>query len=177
MLLNIKLNKENIHSSIDYVVRNVLISETFSTNEHKKSARIIVSGGGEPTLERDLLIETVDTVNYYKSLYGNEIVKLSIITNGQFDNEMSEYIIDNFDEIAVSSDGISVQDFQRPRIDSNSSSKYVINFMDSLKRKNKKFSIRMTITGNSRFSLEKDIDYFIDKYSNIDSIFLGVMTL
>jgi signal peptidase I len=170
--INITTKAENIVNSITYVVKNELILRKIKSSDSIKPARIIVSGGGEPTVEWNLLALVVDTVKSFKNKYGNDIAELSILTNAQINDEKADYLIRNFDAIAISCDGFSTQDKQRPRINGDSSKKYVVKFLEKLNSSNKEVSIRMTVTGEALPYLQDDVDYFLSSFKVIKNVII-----
>lgn len=163
---------ENIKKAISHVIRNVILLRKMKNNTSVKPARIIISGGGEPTIEWDLLVSTVDIVNKFKNEYGNDIVELTILTNAQISDEKAEYLIRNFDFITISCDGLSVQDKQRSRIDNASSKDYVISLLRRLTNSNKEISIRMTVTGDALPYLQDDVEYIFNSFRPIKNIII-----
>lgn len=163
---------ENIKKAIDFVVTNALLLRKISTKHFHKPARIIISGGGEPTVEWKRLQYIVETIYEIRKQYGNDIIELTILTNAQINNEQSDYLIRNFDNIAISCDGFSTQDKQRPRLNGESSKKYVERFLNKLNNHNKKVSIRMTVTGEALSNLQADVDYFFDKFGVVDNVII-----
>ena len=170
--INITTKAENIVKAITFVVKNALILRKIKSTASIKPARIIVSGGGEPTVEWNLITLVVDTVNSFKHEYGNDIAELSILTNAQINDEKADYLIRNFDAIAISCDGFSTQDKQRPRINGDSSKKYVVKFLDKLTRSNKEVSIRMTVTGEALPYLQDDVNYFLSSFKVIKNVII-----
>lgn len=168
--IDVTVKADNIVKAINFVINNALILRKIKGNDSAKPARIIISGGGEPTVEWKLLTLAVDTVSSLRAKYGKEIAELIILTNAQINDDKADYLIHNFDQICISCDGISVQDKQRPRLDGDSSKKHAINFLDKLNRCNKEVSIRMTVTGEALPYLQDDVDHFFKTYKVIKNI-------
>ena len=94
--LDITVKAENIIKAITFVIKNALLSRKIKPHSFVKPARIFVSGGGEPTVEWNLLTVIVDTVSSLKKEYGNDIAELSILTNAQMCEDKADYLINNF---------------------------------------------------------------------------------
>ena len=170
--LDITVKAENIIKAITFVIKNALLSRKIKPHSFVKPARIFVSGGGEPTVEWNLLTVIVDTVSSLKKEYGNDIAELSILTNAQMCEDKADYLINNFDKIAISCDGFSIQDKQRPRKDLKSSKEQIKMFLNKLDKYNKEVSIRMTVTGEALPYLQDDVDYFFGSFSVIRDIII-----
>lgn len=108
--------------------------------------------GGEPTAEPDSLFEMV---RYAKeksiALYGEQEaknkIKFSITTNGLFNDNICNFLIDNRFAVSLSMDGIpEVQNFQRPLSDNKESYSYVEKNIQRLAQSTCKLKIRCTVT-------------------------------
>lgn len=89
-----------IQSSIDYVAQNI----------HGRTVTI-AAFGGEPSIVPDLIHEMV---SYGKSQIKDPL-RFSITTNGYFDDEFCDFLLENDFDVSISMDGVpSVQEVQRP---------------------------------------------------------------
>lgn len=170
--IHVAAKTESIVKAITFVINNALILRKLKASAFVKPARIIVSGGGEPTVEWNLLTFIVDTVKSFRDKYGNDIAELLILTNAQINDDKADYLIHNFDDIAISCDGFSTQNKQRPRMDGDSSKRYVANFLDKLNKYNKEVSIRMTVTGEALPYLQDDVDYFFNSFKVVKDVII-----
>lgn len=97
-------------------------------------------GGGEPTLSWKVMTGAVEHARR-KELP----CRISMATNGVWGRSQRRFILEHFDELSVSFDGIpSVQNAQRPRPDGSGSFDAVMETLQELDRKRLPYGIRMT---------------------------------
>ncbi|SHF02083.1 radical SAM additional 4Fe4S-binding SPASM domain-containing protein [Marinitoga hydrogenitolerans DSM 16785] len=128
---------------------------------------------GEPTLQIDIIKELVE---YSKFLTNN--VKFELQTNGVFNKKISKWISENIDIVWISCDGMpKIQDYYRPTLSGNSSSKIVESNIKYLTNNIKYLGVRITIGQKNIFGQKELIDYFDSlnvKYLYSDLIFLPI---
>ncbi|MEU6190870.1 radical SAM protein [Nocardia sp. NPDC047038] len=75
-------------------------------------------GGGEPTLDFDLIRTVVDwSREYARNEAGDLRVNASMVTNGLISDAKAQWIADNMDSVQVSHDGpAAIHDLQRPTV-------------------------------------------------------------
>ncbi len=97
------LSQSKIEAFINMLARNVIKKRLVNKKDEKLS--IIIAGGGEPTFKWQTF---VDTVEYIKQISQRNNIQysLNITTNGCHSKEQTEYIINNFETITVSFDGL-----------------------------------------------------------------------
>lgn len=169
---DVSVNADSVIKAITFVINNVILLRKIKRSDYVKPARIIISGGGEPTVEWKLVKLIVEIVNNFKNKYGNNIAELSILTNAQIDEEKADYLIHNFETIAISCDGFSTQDKQRPTITGEPSKANVVRFLNKLNQHNKPTSIRMTVTGEALPYLQNDVDNLLNSYKVVKNVII-----
>jgi len=169
---SIQANRELYEKAIAHVIQNAVLLQKLNRGIIVKPARIIISGGGEPTIEWADVKNIVEVISKYKNKYGQAIAELWILTNAQLDEKKVYYLMDNFDNISVSCDGYSIQDQQRPRKDKLSSKKFVESLLNIAEICNKKIIIRMTVTGDGLFTLLDDVETFFSQYHIIQYVII-----
>lgn len=163
-----KMDMEKVKKAIDYVVKNYKLSQL--VNDNPKKINITITGGGEPFVYWNNIVEIVEYINLNFFDYRKNI-QLQLLTNGQISTfKKRKWIIENFDVIFVSADGKSIQNYQRPRIDNNFSHDYVEDLLSELNKSNTKFGIRMTITNTGLEYLLDDVKYYLEIYENIQYV-------
>jgi len=122
----------------------------------KRKINLLFQGGGEQTLEFELLKKTI---SYAKKKIPE--VYIYLFTNGVLSENVCNWIIGNIDWIGLSIDGPpEIQDKQRPLKNGKASSPYVERTVERLIEKNKGFLINSVITNLSIGKEEKIIKYF-----------------
>ncbi|NOQ37926.1 radical SAM protein [archaeon] len=149
----------------------------FSFNEklRQKEKRFTIDfvGGGEPTLNWDVLIKSV---SYAKELCKNADMELStgIITNGAFNNDKCEWIIENIDRISISFDILKdVQNNQRPLPGGMPSYDLVLNNIKKIDANGIRFGIRSTISRDV-VNLIPDMARFVSSsFKHVDTLLMA----
>lgn len=120
--------------------------------------RISFHGGGEPTLEMDLIREIVLRARAL-SQNGNKKLRLSIVTNGTADEGvMSQFVDDGF-SISISADGPpDIQNKNRPFADGSPSSEKIERTIGYLVSRRHPFTIRITYSATEELS--RIVEYF-----------------
>jgi uncharacterized protein len=125
---------------------HLLNRDTFSLAFH---------GGGEPTLNWEVL---TDAVRYARKK--DLPCHVSMASNGLWDEKQHNFIIDHFDGLSLSFDGIrSVQDHQRPQANGHGSFETVMKTINALDQVGFPYGIRLTATPNSWRSLPESIAF------------------
>lgn len=121
-------------------------------------------GGGEPTLNRDVLIKSIE---YAESLASANNIKLNIsgAFNGCWSGEILDFAINHFTEISISLDGVpSVQDIQRPKAGGAGSFSDVDKTLKAIDASGIKYGLRMTVTDYSVSRLSEGVEYLCKNY-------------
>ncbi|MCK5043373.1 MAG: radical SAM protein, partial [Candidatus Aenigmarchaeota archaeon] len=131
----------NSKESLKWPVAKAAIDFCFREKIRQKKKRFTIDfvGGGEPTLNWDVLTRSV---SYAKELCKGADIELStgIITNGAFNNDKCEWIIENIDRVSISFDILKdVQNKQRPLSGGLPSYDLVLNNINKIDAKEKRF--------------------------------------
>lgn len=151
---NISLDFKIAKATVDYIIQNSI--------EHGYSPRITFHGGGEPTLNWDLI---KDASLYFQNEAKKYLLepRISLVTNGFLTEEKINWIVKNISSITVSFDGPeNIQNFQRPLANVADSFSHVVNTFNRLKAKGMRFGVRSTITEYNVNYLTKIVEMFVD---------------
>ncbi|OFS28257.1 hypothetical protein HMPREF3086_01495 [Dietzia sp. HMSC21D01] len=124
-------------------------------------------GGGEPTLDFDLIQSTVEWAREYAaSTYGAGLhVSASMVTNGLIANAKAEWIADNMDSVQVSHDGpAAVHDLQRPTLKGGSSYDRVREVIELLSGRVPDLMIKATISRAAVRSMPEIARYLCESF-------------
>ena len=125
---------ENVCAFLRFIIDNFVYRKKLGINTDNPT--IYFAGGGEPTYNWSLLKKSVEYIKDY-TLQKNVKYKLGITTNGMITETQIDYIIQNFDTILVSYDGISeIQNKNRATAVKSNSSKVVESTIKYLDEKN-----------------------------------------
>jgi uncharacterized protein len=144
------------------------ISQAFEKGKERdvKELKVSYVAGGEATLALPLLKKSVRLLREKEKESGIK-TRLAITTNGYYEHEKREYVVRNFDSIALSFDGFKdIQDSQRPTKGGKGSFDKVLDtakyFNDNLRR----FILRSTITENSVKQMNEIVSFFYENVGN-----------
>jgi len=146
------MSKEVAKAAIDAV----------SAMSSEGSLTLHFAGGGEPFAN----FEVMDFATKYAQRCFDEVA-VAIVTNGTFNDEQLEWILENRVSVRISCDG-AAHEYQRPFADGRSSKNTVERNIRNLVRSNKEFMVQCIVTSASVRSMVESVDYFAS---------LGVKTL
>ncbi len=119
---------------------------------------VVFHGGGEPTTHWQTLTELVD---YASSLSPN--ARMSMATNGVISRRRLDFIVDHFDELSISIDGLGdVQNSQRPTAGGNESFEAVMKTLARLDAAGFRYGLRMTVTPPNFHTIPAAVRFLID---------------
>ena len=160
------ISEENIDKAIEKVRDLARIQN--------KEKVVIQFFGGEPTLCRNLMEYAIMQA---KNILKDYIVEFGITTNGVFDTDIADFLIENNFVIAISMDGLpKFQDEQRVFANGNGTSAYLERTIKYLVSKKYNPTIRITITKYMVPHFRKIIDYLGDlgvKIIHFEPVTLG----
>lgn len=120
---------------------------------------LIFAGEGEPTFEFRLLEKIVSYAK--KKIKKVKVDPLS--TNGVFSEKVADWLIKNVDNLQISCDGPPfIQDKYRPLLGGKGSSVFVEKTIRYLRKKNKDFRVRATITDDTFDNEKQIVNYFFN---------------
>lgn len=155
---------------VDFILKNTYIKKKVEIGAGVPKARIYLAGGGEPSYEWELLKKLVEYIKTRSYQYRVEY-SLGITTNLIASKDQVQYLINNFDDILVSYDGISyVQNNNRSSEKIRNSASIVernLSMIDSFSNAN--YSIRTTIWPKDYSELLNMADNIFCNYSNVRS--------
>jgi uncharacterized protein len=141
---------EKARTWIDYFFRNL--------PGHVKKIRVMFHGGGEPTAAISRMKE-IWQIAKNKCLELGLEAKLSSISNGNFNNDALEWLINEKANVLFSIDGPQREhDMQRPRADGKGSFEPAIQNILKLRKAGAKPGFRCTVTKINMNSLREFID-------------------
>lgn len=124
-------------------------------------------GGGEATLNRDVLVRSVE---YAEALARQSGVKLQLsgAFNACWTDSMREFIAEHFTEISISLDGVpEIQNAQRPGNGDLASFDEVHRTLKRLDGSRVKYGIRMTVTEGSAYRLAESVEFICRNYTPV----------
>lgn len=144
-------------SAIDFVIREVI--------KNKSPALTLgFHGGGEPTLNMDVLTKATDYVRAI-ALKNNLSINITGSFNGFWSKKLINYIIHNFTDLSLSFDGLpQIQNHQRPAKGKKDSFQKVAETLHSLDHANFTYGIRMTVTNDSVPYMSENISYICENF-------------
>jgi len=148
---------ETAKSAIDYAWKDV-------KRHHLNEFTLGFHGGGEPTLNKEVLFRSVE---YAESLAKADGIKLNVsgAFNGCWNDNMREYFVEHFTEISISLDGLpEIQDSQRPGASGSGSFREVDRSLKRLDEAGIKYGLRMTVTGDSVHRLSESVEFVCRNY-------------
>ncbi len=132
---HLRMRPEVARLGIDLVVANAMA-------RNPDSCAISFHGGGEPTQHWEALTAIVDYARRQPIK-----IRLAISTNGVLRAAHRQYLLDQFDSISISFDGLpEVQREQRPLSSGGDSTSGVMATLHALDRAEKSYGLRMTVT-------------------------------
>jgi uncharacterized protein len=155
-----------------------VISKTVDTllSNYDKTIDISFAGGGEQTCAFKELSYAVDYINKSATKLGLK-PRFEMPTNGVFEDEVREFIVNNIDSISLSLDGNEiVQNFHRPMANGSDSFKASFETAKYLYSHNANFAIRITVSNFSLTYLDDIINLFVSEFPGV-SIGIEPLTL
>jgi uncharacterized protein len=144
-------------AGIDWVMSEVI-------RNRSSSMTLGFHGGGEPTLNWDILTRATD---YAQSVAEEGRIPLHVSGsfNGYWSQKVLHYVLGNFTELSLSFDGMpTVQDQQRPTANNGSSFSRVKETLLSLDEAGFPYGIRMTVTNASVDCLAENISFVCESF-------------
>lgn len=148
---NISLNKDKMIEIIDFIF------------QYDKKHKIEISFlGGEPLLEKELIIESV---NYIKEKYSNRITDYYITTNGSLiDDEFIDFMYKNKFQVRISFDGCKrAHVLNRHFLNNSFSYEYLLNNILKVNNNGINCTIRMTVSSNTLKYAYESIVFLVNK--------------
>ena len=133
-----RVSASAVKRAAEFVARNCA--------EKNMPFRIVVHGGGEPSVHWDL-VKQIEKITRAISKQFRIPWWGYIATNGILSDDQVNWLIDHFDLIGISCDGPpDIQNFQRPGAEGYISSGFVEHTTNLLHKKGKQYIVRTTIT-------------------------------
>lgn len=133
-------------------------------------------GGGEPTFYRRQVEYALFRLADVAQNYGVQLIRY-IATNGVMSAEKAGWLANHFDQVGLSCDGpANIQNRQRPTCAGKSTASRLERTAEILHAKNRRFSIRATITKDSLDHQAEIADYFCRQLAPAEIRFEPVYT-
>lgn len=164
-------SKKNLEWPVAKAAIDFTFNERFKLNE--KYFLIEFTGGGEPTLNWDVFVKSVE---YVKELCKKYDMKHSIYltTNCTFNEKKLEWIINNINHVLISFDILEeIQNDQRPFADGRPTYDIVLNNIKKMDSKSFSFAIRATLTEKHVHKICDMVEFVCDSFNNIDVLIIG----
>lgn len=147
------LEWEVAQGAIDFIVEN-------AQRKGKDSIQVGFHGGGEPFVAFDLVRRVVEYTREQAQAHSLN-TKFFSATNGILSSRKLEYLIQNFQTVAVSMDGPKdIQDCQRPKAGGQGSYESVMESISGFEERGFRYSVRSTVTAESVRRLDEIVDFF-----------------
>ena len=160
-----ELDVQTIHTFINFLIRNILIKKI--STKKVDPLTIYFTGGGEPTLNWALFVETVEYI-INKCKEKGIVYYLHLTTNGILNEEQVKYLANNFSSIMVSFDGSpSVQNTNRKLGGGLETSQIVSKTLFKLDQLDALYTIRTTIWQHDFDRINEMVDYIYGNFKNI----------
>lgn len=143
---------ETAQRGIDFIIRNAV-------NQKKDHVEIAWHGGGEPTVNWNVLTGSYDYAVQQAGHFGIR-VSASTATNGVLSDEKLDWILRHLQGASISFDGLpSVHDQNRLTLLGHGSSERVIHTMKRMDEANFVYGIRMTVTADLISQLPESVSW------------------
>lgn len=152
---------ESAKAAIDYTFNNFLTK--YKTSNGRKAYSLGFMGGGEPTLNFDVITKSTQ---YVRELGKKENVEtvIDLTTNAVLDNEKLQWICENVDFIRISFDGPrDIQNLQRPS-DSVDSYEAVCKSINTFDKFRKNYLIRCTVTSDIVRRMPEILEFYLNNF-------------
>lgn len=133
-----------------------------------KKSRIVISitGGGEPTFDQDLFVKSINKIRELEQLYSKKVF-IRITTNGYFDNNMCDFIINKVDSIMLSFDVLPhLQNTNRVALNGDSFD-VVSNNLHKLLSSSLHVSVRATLFPCDFSEMTRIVDVLFSNYGTL----------
>lgn len=148
---------EIARAAIDLVVRE-------AAEKEKSSVVLGFHGGGEPTLNWDVLKQSVEHAQDATRQYGLDLSVCGAF-NAYWPDHVTRFVLDNFTDLSVSFDGLpEIQNKQRRTRNGRGSYTRVARTLRALDGARFPYGIRMTVTDDSVHSLNKSISHICENF-------------
>jgi len=142
--------------------------DAIASKTKAKEINLHFAGGGEPFLNYDLMNFAV---NYSRELF--DAVNVGLVTNGTFNSEQLQWIVNNKVDLRISFDGLA-QDYQRPPTEPFKN--IIIKNIKSLLEINYDLMVQSIITSKNVNNMVENIQYFNKlgiKYLKIEPVHMS----
>ncbi|MEZ0537425.1 radical SAM protein [Caldicellulosiruptoraceae bacterium PP1] len=165
---SIQLSEKQVDNILKKLVQNsILLSRG---EERKRKMTLMIAGGGEPTYNKEFFYYIVERFKDLANKYNIE-KELYLITNGIFDYDIAEYILNNFDGVQISYDGLpEIQNKNRPTLNCKNSNEIVEKNIEYFDKNKFKYHIRSTLLPRDFKKIPEIIDYCFTKFKNLSLI-------
>lgn len=138
------------------------------SNKETSEINLHFAGGGEPFLNYDVM---KFIVSYCNNLFN--IVNVGLVTNGTFNKEHLQWVIDNNVDLRVSFDGLA-QEYQRPPAEPFK--EIIVNNIKTLTEINYEFIVQCIITSKNVNDMVENIRYLSNlgiKYVKLEPVHMS----
>ncbi|MCP3941031.1 MAG: PqqD family peptide modification chaperone [Desulfobacteraceae bacterium] len=148
--------------ALDYVFSNHL--KKYNDRKSKKHFVLGFMGGGEPTLNWEVVTKSTDYIHKLGKKEGVP-VGTDLTTNAYLKDEKLNWICKNIDFIRISFDGPEdIQNHQRPALNEGSFD-VVCNAIHTFDKYKKDYLIRCTVTGKIVDRMPEILQFYIDNFN------------
>lgn len=143
--------------AMDYFF-STISSDTTQEKANHKNLNLSIHGGGEPTIEFDILRNIVADFYEHTRAAGLEPT-VGMGTNGTYGDSIQQWIIENNINVNVSLDGPrNIQNRLRPFCSGEPSYDVVVRNLQALVKAGRRASVRVTVTNESLETMEETVE-------------------
>ncbi len=152
--------------TMSYKMIEAIIKKYFEFINDTETVQISFNGGGEPTFDFKKLEFAVSKVKEYASKR-NIKFKLSMATNGVYNDHVRKFIVKEFYDVSLSFDGPAhIQNLHRPMKNGEESFSKVYETAEFFRNSNFNYAFRATVSDYSINFLDQTIDFFAENFPN-----------
>lgn len=169
---NVKYQKkENIKEIVSIYFSNLIEKLEFNG---ERICSIVFGNDAEPTYSPDLIMYSVKIIKKKAQEYNIKPI-FSMPTNGAFGSSMRNFIIDNFNSVSFSFEGLKmIQNKHRPFIDGSPSYDCVYKNAKVLYKSGMKIGFNIVVTTINLEYLKETVDYFHEHFKGTSISFSPV---
>lgn len=159
---------EDVKVFVTYLLKNIILRRLLDKKK-EEVLDIYLAGGGEPTYSWNLLVNTVEYIKE-KATAHNIPYTLGITTNGVLNKDQVDYIIENFNMVALSFDGLpDIHNENRKTSNGTGSFEIIKKALDRFNERKYPLILRTTIWPKDYDKLCDMVKYVCENYKFISS--------
>lgn len=152
--------------TMSYEMIDAILKKYFEFIDDTETIRVSFNGGGEPTYDFKKLAFAVDKIKEHSEKKGINC-KISMASNGVYNNRVRKFIVKEFSDVSLSFDGPAhIQNLHRPTANGKGSFPQVFETAKYFYKEDFNFAFRATVSDYSMEYLEEMMDFFAGNFPN-----------